>query len=737
MTPALVLALLAPGADPAPLADHPLNTWVKQSPLPGGPPSPGLGYEGSLVWDSKHRKVIRFAGHNQGGGGEQNAETWTFDPATAKWELKEPNTSPPGACCNQQNVFDADQGRFIRFPAFSGSHGWQWFREIYLSNSTAWSYDLATNTWRDRRPLPAPRVAPLRCASWDGEYHVAVVFGGEGSNEGTLVYDPYTNTWHRMKPKAEPPGRSGGNMAYDAAARKHILFGTQFGDDPRTWAYDLRKNEWTDLKPRVQPPTDRNDAVLAYDTNSRKVNALVRVIDRQEKNEATAGHVETWAYDAAANTWAKMNPPREPDGWSNRSRNLVALPELNLLLAESVVNPAQRVKGVDREQQIWTYRVEGTDPRPGLPAPRNVRLRVEKDAAVVAWDGVAGADRYVVLRGTGETPWTADFKPLAGAAIRSTEFTDREVPRGRIAYYRVKAVAKDGTEGEPSPVARAQPRPPDDVRVNDMPLTSIYVIPIDTKRVSIGWFLPQQEGIKHHVERAPVEVFTEDQILRLKKDTPPLAEPSVGAIKKIGKFVRITKEPLNQGQSGAAGATWGSFNDTTIDLTKPTKVEGESLYTHRFADNQLDPDGKPYRFGVYAYRVIAVNSLGVESGPSAWVLTIPPAVENVFAKEDGEKCHLKWRGMTFGTRYRVYRMEGPKINGPGQKVVRLTADPVNDFLDRDGFHPFTDTKATKETRRYWVVAVDKLGQEGIPSAPAWHARQFKKVYDTFTGQWHQ
>ena len=36
-----------------------------------GPPSPGMGYEASLVWDPKNRRVIRWAGHNQGGGGEQ------------------------------------------------------------------------------------------------------------------------------------------------------------------------------------------------------------------------------------------------------------------------------------------------------------------------------------------------------------------------------------------------------------------------------------------------------------------------------------------------------------------------------------------------------------------------------------------------------------------------------------------------------------------------------------------
>jgi hypothetical protein len=55
--------------------------------------------------------------------------------------------------------------------------------------------------------------------------------------------------------------------------------------------------------------------------------------------------------------------------------------------------------------------------------------------------------------------------------------------------------------------------------------------------------------------------------------------------------------------------------------------------------------------------------------------------------------------------YRVYRMESPRVNGPGQPVTRVTAEPVSET-------PFADPKAGKMTRRYWVVAVDALGQEG-------------------------
>lgn len=709
MFPLLTLALLAPAADPAPAP--PPNTWVKISPLPGGPPSPGLGYEGALAWDSKHRRVIRFAGHNQGGGGEQNAETWTFDPVTAKWELKEPNTSPPGACCNQQNLFDPAAGRFLRFPAFSGSHGWQWFREIYFSNSSAWTYDLASNTWRDARPLPAPRVAPLRCASWDSDFQVAVVFGGEGSNEGTLAYDPHANTWHRLKPKEEPEPRSGGNMAYDPVNKLHVMFGTQFGNDPATWTFDLRKNQWRGHTPKPSPPTDRNDPVLAYDAASGKVLAVVRRLADPKKDDA-GGQVETWSFDAAAKTWARLNPPREPDGWSNRSRVMLAAPELNLTLLESVVNPSQRVKGVDREQQVWVLRTGEAKP-PAVLSPVNVRVVTDPAAAMVEWDRSpsTGVAKYLVFRGTGPTPWQAEYRQVAVHNGEEKEFRFRDPDAGnRPVYYRVKSVSAAGQESDFSPAVRAQPRAPDDLAAGV----------ISEKQVRLTW-KPAADAAGYVVERAPVEVYTEDQIQRLRKDTAPLAEPSVGAVHRVGKFERLTKQP-------AAETT---FADTGIDLTKPAagSFDGAEV-VRRFPPDQLDPAGKAYRFAVYAYRVRAANGLGVEGGPSAWVLTIPAAPEHVFAKEDGTTCHLKWKAADGVAGYRVYRMEGPKLNGPGQKVTRLTADPLREAK-------FTDPAATKETKRYWVVAVDALGQEGIPSAPAWSHRQFLSVYRNFTGEWHQ
>lgn len=622
----MVVAIVGPLRAQAPkMLDQAPNTWVKRSPLKDAPLSPMLGYEGALAYDPKAKVVIRWAGHNQGGGGEQNAETWTFDPVTAKWTLKEPNTSPPGACCAQQNVFDPVGGRYLRFPAFSGSHGWHWFRENYLNNSSVWSYDLSKNTWRDMRPVPTPRPAPLRCASWDSDHQVAVVFAGEGSSEGTIVYDPYDNSWKRMFPKQEPKGRSAGNMAYDKAMKRHILFGTQFTDDPHTWAYDLGKNEWIDLKPAVQPPTKENDAVLAYDEINNVIVASIRA-----KGDAD-WHYETWVYDGAKNAWKKMDPALAPPGGGQRRRIMAALPDLNLILMENYVNPPQKVPGVDREQQMWTYRYATPKDNTVVPTPTKVRT---------------------------------------------------------------------------------QPRLVEDV------IASVLA----TNRVSLSWPAAKEKDIVgYHVERAPVEVFSEDQIVRLRKDTAPLEMPSVGAIKSIGNFEKLTKEPIKQ----------TSYLDNGIDLSKPNAIKDE-IYRHRFAFSQLNDAGKPYRHAVYAYRVRAVNKLGVESGGGPYALTIPSAPQWVFAKEEGTKCHLYWqRNTEVGIAgYRVYRMESPRVNGAGQPVTRVTTEPIRDAH-------LVDPNAGKDTRRYWIVAVDALGQEGFPSAPVWFERQYKKYYLPFTGAWHQ
>src|SRR4026209_960436 len=71
-----------------------------------------------------------------------------------------------------------------------------------------------------------------------------------------------------------------------------------------------------------------------------------------------------------------MNPPLEPLGWGNRRRIMAALPDQNVVLMESYVNPTTKVPGIDREQQIWTYRY-GDSKASSQPIAPNRRVRKE------------------------------------------------------------------------------------------------------------------------------------------------------------------------------------------------------------------------------------------------------------------------------------------------------------------------------------------------------------------------
>jgi len=139
--------------------------------------------------------------------------------------------------------------------------------------------------------------------------------------------------------------------------------------------------------------------------------------------------------------------------------------------------------------------------------------------------------------------------------------------------------------------------------------------------------------------------------------------------------------------------------------------------------------GKPYCLEVFAYRVRAVNAAGLESGPSPACFTIPSYPQWFFSKETGQICELKWSAnLEKGIRgYRVYRMDGRYDNEP---VSRLSPEPITALT-------YQDPTAGKSTRRYYVVAVDAIGQEGFPSSPVWFNREWRSFYAPFVSEWHQ
>ena len=290
-------------------------------------------------------------------------------------------------------------------------------------------------------------------------------------------------------------------------------------------------------------------------------------------------------------------------------------------------------------------------------------------------------------------------------------FVDRN-PIPEVSRYVIEAVAEDGTTRQRCRFATTQP-----------PLVDRLVVSVlSTNKVQLNWTPPQHAtGLKYIVQRAPVEVDSDSQLKLLVSRTKPLEGTSVGAIDRVGEFQSLTESPIDGNQ----------FVDTQIHLADPRPIDGKVIYDEIYImDRHRTDEGRPYRFAVFAYRVIAVSAMGVAGGPSPARLTIPAPVESVFSRESGSACDLRWipnqeKGIQG---YRIYRIDGRWDET--DPVSRLTPEPIEDTKYRD-------ERADEKTRRYHVIAVDAIGQEGHPSSPVWYQREWKTFYKPFEEQWHQ
>ncbi|MEX0716473.1 MAG: fibronectin type III domain-containing protein, partial [Planctomycetaceae bacterium] len=402
----------------------------------------------------------------------------------------------------------------------------------------------------------------------------------------------------------------------------------------------------------------------------------------------------------------------------NRFRKPVYLPDHNVVLLENFHRSTASRTG-RWEQQIWTYRYAKPEADPRPRPPRDLTVVTEENGATLSWKPAEGSNvaGWEVHRGVGDekTPaWKIEYASAAKLPANATTWTDDSLRTGQVAFFFIRAVDENGSTSGDSVKVRAQPRLVED----------IVVSAISPKRIHVSWKPPAdaKDVVGYIVERAPVQVYSEDQIKRLKSDTPPPEQPAVGMVRAIGEFVRLTDKPV--------AAT--EFIDEGVDLSKPHESIENAVHTNELPDRSRDDSGKPYRYGVFAYRVLAVNRLGVAGGDSPYALTIPSAPQRVFSREEGDKCRVRWEANPEKNiaGYRVYRMDDPRINGAGQKTLRRFDEPV-------AATAWTDEEAGSGSKRYWIVAVDGLGQEGIPSSPTWHNREWREFYVDFHGDWHQ
>jgi len=286
--------------------------------------------------------------------------------------------------------------------------------------------------------------------------------------------------------------------------------------------------------------------------------------------------------------------------------------------------------GPEQAPNTWVKR------SPGPGAPVSPRMGYESSwgydpraHALIRWGGhnQGGGEQNAETWTLDPRTWRWTLKEPndapPGVCCAQTTYEDRGLRRGIIAHYTVQAEDADGHRGPASARARTQPRVVEDIAAAVR----------SASEVELTW-TPPPEGrdvVGYHVERAPVEVLSEDQLIPQTRRTPPLPQPSAGALRRIAASVGLTDGPVR-----------GPRYADAIDLSRPRPIAGPPAWERRIPPEQLDERGRPYRWAVFAYRVRAVNALGVEGGPSPYALTLPAAPQHLFARERGGACDLRW-----------------------------------------------------------------------------------------------
>lgn len=268
------------------------NTWTRMSPAQSPPVS-----EGPMTYDAQSDRVLLFANPLEGTRPTGRPPTlWAYDVNTDTWTNLDRVPPAPPSLAGARMVYDIESDRTILFGGLSVGSG-------SFKNDT-WAYDFDTNTWTQMDPEVRPPGMNFFPMAYDAAADRVIVIGSQARQitDDTWAYDYNTDTWEMHETPDGPGHRDYSAMVYSPALGQVILFGQ---GHPRvtndTWAYDYVSNTWTELEPETRP-RPRGWHAMAYSTAAEQLVLFGGGTSRERVN------LETWVYDPIANTWMQVGP---------------------------------------------------------------------------------------------------------------------------------------------------------------------------------------------------------------------------------------------------------------------------------------------------------------------------------------------------------------------------------------------------------------------------------------------
>ena len=233
---------------------------------------------------------------------------YAYDPATDKWTQKKSMALP-----SHHVAFAEYHGKIYAFGGFvypkSGPPAW-----VPIDN--AWEYDPETDEWKALAPMPEKRGSAVAAAVGDKIYVIGGASTPRGSKEtaisptsaqvclGTVEeYDPATNTWRERTPMPTPRNHAAIGVVdgkiYVIGGRVGAAFIGLASDVSVVEEYDPATDSWG--APRSRMPTARS--ALAAGVYGGRI--YIAGGEYQDPHMmATFRAVE--AYDPATDTWETL-----------------------------------------------------------------------------------------------------------------------------------------------------------------------------------------------------------------------------------------------------------------------------------------------------------------------------------------------------------------------------------------------------------------------------------------------
>ena len=243
-------------------------------------------------------RVLLFGGRLA--NGSRGSDTWLFDVEANDWTELSPALSPSAR--DALAMAYLGDGIFVLFGGTETSGP----EETPVDDT--WIFDLALEEWTPVMPAISPpaRYQHRMVRAGDG---VALAYGGRPDFglefSDTWLFDRDTATWTDLAPPTNPGPRSAFALAFDGDDAVALVGGNTNSMDltDETWIYSITNNEWTQVAAAGAGPQFNNVAAWLGTTlvsTSGKLTCCT---------EPVPG---TWAYDAAADTWAEITPKSEP-----------------------------------------------------------------------------------------------------------------------------------------------------------------------------------------------------------------------------------------------------------------------------------------------------------------------------------------------------------------------------------------------------------------------------------------